>query len=387
MSWQKTSVMEEKIRFIRMWQGGEYTFIDLCSSFNISRTTGYKLIKQYELEGEKCFIEKSRRPKKVANKTSIETEKRIIELRKKHKNWGARKLMKLLEKELPKDQIPSETTVNAILKRNGFVKSRRRRKGKIEKQNPKFDPGVCNEIWSADYKGKFRLGNRRYCHVLTICDSKSRYIFSCKGHYNPVYDAVREEFIKVFKKYGLPRYLHTDNGPPFGSVHAVKRFSRLSYWLIDHGVYPIFSDPGCPQQNGRHERMHKDLKAYCTNPVCMTMRSEQKLLEAFRVEYNEVRPHEALEMYTPGEVHERSKREYSDLRRAYEYPLSYVKLKVTKNGAIRWGAFNWVYISRGSIGKYVGLEQIDNGIWKVYYRHVTLGYFDEKEINRRESNI
>ena len=387
MSWQKTSPMEEKKKFIRMWQSGDYTVTELCNSHNISRTIGHKLIKSYKEKGELCFLEKSRRPRNIPHKTPLIIEEAIVNLRKKHKHWGARKLMKLLEGEFHVEEIPSETTVNSILKRNGLVNEVKRRGHRVKKLNPKFDPSNCNEIWSADYKGKFRLGNKRYCHPLTISDSKSRYLFSSKGHYHPTYKSVKEEFRRVFREYGLPEHLHTDNGVPFGSMQSVQRFSRLSYWLIDIGVYPLFSDPGCPQQNGRHERMHKDLKASCTNPAASTLRKQQLLMDDFLEEYNLVRPHEALGMLTPGSVHVKSSRIYPERVLDYDYPYDYKVLKVTKNGSIRWGAYNWVYISTGAMRKYIGVKEIGDGIWKVYYRHVYLGSFDEKLLKDKEQYL
>jgi transposase InsO family protein len=387
MGWQTRSAMEEKMKFLRIYESGEYTFSELCRIFEISRTTGYKLLARYEKEGLKCCIERPRRPLNVPHRTPEKIERAIIALRKQHPRWGARKLMVLLGRKVPKDQVPSETTVNAILKRNGLVKSRKRRGHRVGKEYPEFRPTNCNEIWSADYKGKFRLGNYRYCHPLTICDSYSRYLFTSKGHYYPTYKAVKEEFKRVFKAYGMPVYMHTDNGVPFGSMQSIQRYSQLSYWLIDLGIYPLFSDPGCPQQNGRHERMHRDLKAYCTQPVSSTLTKQQAVMDRFVGEYNEVRPHEALKMETPGSIHERSSRSYPEKIVAYDYPWSFRKLKVTKNGAIRWGAYNWVYISRGAIKKYVGLEELENGIWKVYYRDVVLGYFDESKIESKEQHL
>jgi hypothetical protein len=234
---------------------------------------------------------------------------------------------------------------------------------------------------------EIRPGLRQHQTLGTICDSYSRYLFTSKGHYYPTYKAVKEEFKRVFKAYGMPVYMHTDNGVPFGSMQSIQRYSQLSYWLIDLGIYPLFSDPGCPQQNGRHERMHRDLKAYCTQPVSSTLTKQQAVMDRFVGEYNEVRPHEALKMETPGSIHERSSRSYPEKIVAYDYPWSFRKLKVTKNGAIRWGAYNWVYISRGAIKKYVGLEELENGIWKVYYRDVVLGYFDESKIESKEQHL
>lgn len=387
MSWKNTSVMQEKERFILMWQSGSYTFKNLCESFDISRRTGYNLINAYREKGLESLDSKSKRPKNIPHKTPKKIEESIVKLRKRYPLWGARKIRKLLEQELKKEKIPSETTVNAILKRNELIKPKRRRPPKVEKQNVYFDPKECNEIWSSDYKGKFKLGNGRYCNPLTVCDSKSRKILGIKCHYQATYKAVKQGYIDVFREYGLPLYLHTDNGPPFGSIQAVRRFTRLCYWLIEIGVIPVFSDPGCPQQNGRHERMHRDLKAYCKNKIQTTLSKQQKILDAFREEYNQIRPHEALNLQTPNSQHIQSTRVYPEKKIAYNYDLHLRKLKVTKNGAIRWGKHHWIYVSRAATGRYVACEEIGNGIWNVFYRNVLLGYFDEKLITYREQYL
>ena len=379
--------MDQKLEFIKMWESQNYTMSSLCDYFGISRTTGYKLIKKYKKIGTACLEIGSRAPKKIPHKTSEEIEGSIIKLRKRHENWGARKIKVLLEREYAKKEIPSETTINAILKRNALIKRRRRRKEKEGRLNPRFDPKECNEIWSSDYKGKFKLGNGRYCNPLTVCDSRSRKILGISCHYKATYASVKQSYIKLFREHGLPQYMHTDNGSPFGNMSSIRRFSRLCYWLIDVGVLPIFSDPGCPQQNGRHERMHRDLKAYCKSRIKNTLSKQQQILDEFREEYNEIRPHESLGMKTPSSRHERSEREYPERKISYVYPIEQKVIKVTKNGSARWGAYNWLYISRGAKGKYVGAEEIGNGIWNVYYRDVLLGYFDEKEFKKKQQYL
>lgn len=310
-----------------------------------------------------------------------------ILLRTKYKNWGARKIRKLLEAEYAVSEIPSEVTINNILRRNNLIVRKRKRYKKGEKLYPKFDPDFCNEIWSSDYKGKFKIGNGRYCHALTVCDSKSRKILGIDCHYRATYTSVKQSYIKIFRAYGLPEYLHTDNGSPFGNVRAVCRYSKLCYWLIDHGVLPVFSDPGCPQQNGRHERMHRDLKAYIKPRLKYTLSKQQRVLDAFREEYNKVRPHESLDMGTPSENHIRSEREHKERKSRYDYPIGYKVLKITRSGSIRWGGHHWVYISRAAIGLTIGLQEIGNGVWKVYYRNVILGCFDEKELTTKEQYL
>jgi len=387
MSWSKLSVMDQKERFIMHWQSGAFTITELCEEFRISRVTGHRLIKRYKELGSSCFYELSKAPKNIPHKTPDYIEQSLIEHRKKHPDWGARKLKVLLSREFADQEIPSETTLNSILKRNKLIKRRKRRLVKVGRLNPRFDPKECNEIWSADYKGKFKLGNGRYCNPLTICDSRSRKILGIKCHYRSTYSSVKQSYIEVFREYGLPYYLHTDNGVPFGNISSPRRFSRLCYWLIDVGVLPVFSDPGCPQQNGRHERMHKDLKAYCKPRIANTLSKQQLIVDEFREEYNEIRPHESLDMATPSSQHEYSHRSYKEGKTRYEYPLDYKVLKVTKNGAARWGAYHWIFISSAAKGRYIGAEEQENRVWNIYYRDVFLGFVDVKQFNRKEQYL
>ena len=387
MSWQTKSLMDQKLLFIKMWQSGNYTMRSLCNRFNISRTTGHKLTKRFKEQGEACFKEKSKAPHTTPHRTSKEIEEAIIKLRKQYPNWGARKLKVLLVDVIPHANIPSETTINAILKRNNLVSTKRRRNPKEGKLFPKFDPQSLNEIWSADYKGKFKIGNKRYCWPLTICDTNSRIILGIDCHYKPDYKSVKGSYIKVFREYGLPEFMHTDNGTPFGSIRSPKRFSKLCYWLIDQGVVPVFSDPASPQQNGRHERMHKDLKAYCRHKIKTTLSKQQVVMNDFIQEYNTIRPHESLNMKTPSSIHVKSLRSYNEKKIPYDYPLHFKVNKVCKNGASRWGAYNWLWVSRAAAGRYIGAEEIGNGIWNVYYRNVLLGYMDEKLITEKETYL
>ncbi len=207
-----------------------------------------------------------------------------------------------MEAELPSFTLPKESTVSLILKRNGIIKTRRKRY-KTEPKNPIFDPKQCNEVWSADFKGKFRMGNTIYCYPLTIADSYSRYVFSAKGMINPNTKGSNAEFIRVFRRYGLPKQIHTDNGSPFGHVRSLGCLSKLSAWYMELGIQPVFSDPASPGQNGRHERMHRDLKGEATRPPGKNLQAQQVKLNYFIKEYNDLRPHEALGKRTPTAIH------------------------------------------------------------------------------------
>jgi transposase InsO family protein len=251
MPWKETTMMEQKIEFINEWRSGNYTLSELCRQFEISRPTAYKFIHRYEEEGVAGLEEKQRAPHDHPNRTPEEIEEKVIKLRKQHPRWGGEKIWKLLHRDLDKNIIPCVSTVNRIIKRNGLIIERKRRP-RVKPVYPIFNPQACNEVWSADFKGKFRLGNTRYCYPLTIADSYSRYVFAAKGLYGERFEPTRNEFRRVFREFGLPRQIHTDNGRPFGAVQAIQRLTRLAVWFIEHGVEPVYSDPAHPEQNGRH---------------------------------------------------------------------------------------------------------------------------------------
>ena len=386
MPWKETTAMEQKIEFICEWRTGKYTITELCKNFEISRPTAYKLIDRFENHGYDGLRELSRTPRKHPNETKESIIKGILKLKKKHSRWGAKKIKILLFNDFTEEEIPSVVTIHNILKKNGFVCAQKRLR-RVTPVYPVFDPKECNEVWSADYKGKFLMGNKIYCHPLTIADSKSRFLFAAKGHYHENLKSAKAEFTKVFRIYGLPGQLHTDNGSPFGSVRAIQRFTRLSYWFIELGIMPVFSDPAHPEQNGRHERMHRDLKAACAKPSAQDLKAQQRRLNHFVKEYNNIRPHETLGMKTPASVHNFSARPFPEKIPRFDYEPDLKVLKVTQNGAIRWKSYYWVYLTAALKGKYVGIEELGNGIWKVFYRNVFLGYFNENDLRNKEKSV
>lgn len=335
MPWKETTTMEQKIEFICEWRTGKYTITELCKNFEISRPTAYKLIARFEEKGFEGLKELSRKPKGThPNTTSENVVNGILKLKKKHKLWGAKKIHQLLYNDFPGEVIPTFLTVHNILKKHGLVSPQKRLR-RVKPIYPIFDPKSCNEVWSADYKGKFLMGNKIYCHPLTIADSKSRFVFTAKGHYKENLKSAKQEFTRVFRKYGIPKQIHTDNGSPFGSVRSIQRFTQLSYWFIDLDILPVFSDPAHPEQNGRHERMHRDLKAACAKPSAYNLKAQQRRLNHFVKEYNHIRPHEALDMKTPAMVHDFSTRPFPEKIPSYDYPADYKVLKMTQNGAVR----------------------------------------------------
>ena len=379
MPWKETTKMEEREEFIVLWKSGKYSITNLAEMFNISRPTAYKYVERFKDFGMQGLLDMTRGPKFPHNKTPNDIEKKIIKLREKHKRWGGKKLQVLLAKEIDENLLPKVSTINLILKRNGLVKPRKRR-CKVEPKYPIFNPSKCNQVWSADFKGQFRLGNKKYCYPLTIADSYSRYVFSAKGMYNPTRSNSKTEFRRIFRIYGLPKQMHTDNGQPFASFRSLGRISSLSSLFMELGIQPVFSDPGKPGQNGRHERMHEDLKGEVTNPPSGTMQPQQRRLNSFVKEYNELRPHESLNMRTPRSVHEYSEIPYPEKIPEWYYPGNYKVRRVTNNGAVRIGKTNWLFISTSFAGKEIGFEDLGNRVYRVFFRQFFLGYADMKEL-------
>ncbi|MCG8412086.1 MAG: integrase core domain-containing protein, partial [Bacteroidales bacterium] len=262
---------------------------------------------------------------------------------------------------------------------NNLVKPRKRRHH-LEPQNPVFDPQEPNEIWSADFKGKFRMGNKIYCYPLTIADSYTRYVFCAKGLYSANLENTMKVFADVFKRYGLPKQIHTDNGQPFASSRALGRLSQLSVWFMELGIEPVFSDPARPDQNGRHERMHRELKGEATRPPGFNMQSQQRKLNGFVKEYNELRPHEALGLRPPEVVHIVSERKYREKVESWSYPKECIARYVCKNGAVRIGKREWLMISKALSGKIVGFEPVGGKLYKLYFRQFFLGYADLEKL-------
>lgn len=366
----------QKQKFIDLYETHKFSKKDLCEHFDISRPTGDAILKRYREEGYEALNSLSRRPGKSPNQTPKEIEDALVEKRKQY-HWGAKKLLVLVKRDMPEAELPSETTVNHILHKHGLIADRRKPRRRVENRKPKFEPEEPNEIWSADFKGKFRLGNGVYCNPLTIADSYSRFLFAISGLEKADAESCKPIYEKTFREYGIPDFFHTDNGSPFGSVQSLRRMTMLSVWLMELGITPVYSDPASPGQNGRHERMHRDLKREATRPPGNTFLSQQKLFNNFRQIYNTIRPHEALNMKTPEEVHTKSRRQYPRIIREWEYDRETMMKMVTVNGAIRWKDKGFVMISTALGGKYIGMKEVETGMWALHYRHVPLGYYDE----------
>jgi putative transposase len=266
MGWEETCAVTERMKFVLEVQRGERTVAECCRLAGVSRKTGYKWLARYEEGGgPQSMQDRSRAPHTHPNAVGLEIKAMLLEARRQHPTWGAVTLLQWLSRRCPKLEFPAPSTVAELLKREGLVKPRVRTRRTPPYTQPFAHAGTPNAVWSADFKGHFRTGDQRYCYPLTVSDGFSRYLLACRGLLHPTHEAVRPWFERVFREYGLPLAIRTDNGVPFAS-RALGGLSRLSAWWVRLGITPERIEPGCPQQNGRHERMHRTLKRDSVTP-------------------------------------------------------------------------------------------------------------------------
>jgi len=315
MPWSQTTPMDQKTQFIADYLRETFSFTELCARYGVSRETGYKLVERYLEQGAAGLEERSRRPHISPNQTAEHIVEALLELRRRHPRWGAKKLIPLLGKRHPSWDLPARTTVFEILNRHGMVPKKRRRRQIGHPGRPTSRVLAPNDLWCADFKGEFKTGDGIYCYPLTATDEHSRYLLGCQGLLSTKVAEAKPVFTRLFKEYGLPKRIRTDNGVPF-ATNTLARLSRLSAWWVRLGVLPELIEPGKPQQNGRHERMHRTLKAETTRPPAESCRAQQRKFNSFREEFNHERPHEALDMQTPASRYEPSRREMRSIRSA-----------------------------------------------------------------------
>ena len=373
MPWKVSSEMDERLRFIARLLEGE-AMTDLCVEFGISRKTGYKIYDRYKYSGAEALNDRSKRPYRYANQLPPQVVSQIVGLKHDKPHWGARKIRELLLRRLPSEiKVPSRSTIHAVLDRSGLVKRMGRKRNKA--QGTGLSAGANpNDLWCADFKGEFTLGNKRYCYPLTVTDHASRYLLMCEA-----LESVREEtafqaFEQLFRERGLPTAIRSDNGVPFASPNALFNLSKLSVWWLRLGIAIERIKPGHPQQNGRHERMHRTLKEATTRPAAMNSLQQQAKFDAFITEYNTERPHEALAMKVPAEIYRPAARIYQGIGEL-DYPFHDRDVTVTSCGRICMHRKK-INLSIVLAGQKLGIKEVDDGIWLVSFMHYDLGYID-----------
>lgn len=378
MPWNETNAMEQRIQLIRDWLKRTHTVVELSAMYGISRKSAYKWIDRYQREGPDWVLDRSHEARVIANKTPLAVEQALMQMRAQHPTWGARKLLHQVGLQRPLMKLPHESTVCEMLKRNGLITAKPRRRAVGHPGKPSNVISCPNDAWSADFKGQFRLGDTSYSYPLTVTDNYSRYLLACDGLTGTLLEPTKAVFTRLFEEHGLPRRIKTDNGVPFAAA-SLGRLSQLSVWWLKLGILPELSEPGKPQQNGRHERMHRTLKAEATQPPGSGPKEQQQKFDAFRREYNEVRPHEALEMSTPQQCYQDSPRPMPTRLHSMIYPDRFEVRYVSANGGIRWRK-QWVNVSSALVGENVGFEAIDDGQWDVYFGVMKLGRLYERHM-------
>ncbi len=373
MPWEGVTVSEQRRNFIRDYVSGYYSKSELADAFGISRKTAYKWINRFKEQGDKGLEEHSRRPHSCPWRTDAVIEQEIVSLRKARPLRGPKKLLKDLRKRHRSRELPAASTVAHILSREG-LSERPRRHRRAHPGCPQNTPTGPNDIWAADYKGQFRLRNGQYCFPLTVSDLYSRYLLGCDAHPAVSLQRTQAYFVWLFRSYGLPNRIRTDNGVPFASC-ALARLSHLSAWWIKLGIYPELIEPGKPQQNGIHERMHRTLKQEATIPPASSLAAQQRKFDCFREEFNTDRPHEALNQEYPAEVYRSSPREMPRRLVPYEYPLHFLVRRVSRCGTIRV-LHNQIFVSQVLNEDYVGLEEVEDGLYDLYFCFYLIGRYE-----------
>jgi transposase InsO family protein len=374
MPWRECSAMEERLRFVARVLDGE-GMSAVCREFGISRKTGYKIFNRYKDDGLDALTDRSRRPVRYANQLPDQIERAIVRLKKDKPHWGARKIRELLVRKFAGDvRIPAKSTVHAVLDRHGLVKRARQRRRCKAEGTQLSQAAQPNDLWCADFKGEFKLGNGRYCYPLTVTDQASRYLLACEALESTKEVPVIEAFVRLFKERGLPEAIRSDNGLPFASPNGLYNLSKLSVWWLRLGIANERIKPGNPQQNGRHERMHRTLKAETTRPSGMNSLQQQARFDAFISVFNDERPHEAIAMKVPAEIYSPSSRAYGGLPEL-EYPFHDRDILVTACGRICMMRKK-INVSTVLAGQRLGIKEVDDSIWLVSFMHYDLGYID-----------
>jgi putative transposase len=371
--------MDERLRFVARLLEGE-KMAELCREFDISRKTGYKIFTRYKDIGLEGLTDRSRRPYRQANRLPFQVETLIVALKREHPSWGAPKIREKLRRRHPDLKPPAISTVHAVLDRNGLVTHGRERRYQAQ-GTTLSTPTSPNDLWCADFKGEFMLTDKRYCYPLTITDFASRYLICCDALTSTRAEPAFTVFERAFKDFGLPRSIRTDNGTPFASGSAIFGLSKLSVWWLRLGIGLERIQPGQPQQNGRHERMHLTLKKETTKPAANNFLQQQEKFDRFIECYNQERPHQAIGMHYPGELYQPSPRPYHGLE-PLEYPFHDRTVAVTMCGRVCF-ATRKINLSTVFAGQNVGVKEVDEKVWLISFMHYDLGFFDH-ESNRFE---
>lgn len=379
MPWKQVKPMEEKYRFILRANEPKANFSEVCREFGISRKTGYKLFSRYEAEGLRGLKPRSRRPKVSPGEVSSELIFEIVSIRQAHPRWGGVTIRSILERTHDAKKLPCPRTIDRILDRCGLVESRKRRKKRKYAPTDIVKPEQPNDVWTVDFKGWWRTKDRRKCVPLTVRDEYSRYLLDLSALEHGSTEAVKARFKECFRKYGMPKYIRSDNGAPFSAYLGLQGLSSLSVWWIKQGVFPNRIPPASPQFNGAHERMHRDIKAELQKNPAKNSSIQQRIFDEWREEFNKVRPHRALKMKTPSEVYKFSDVKFQE-ELEFQYEQDFLVRKVTSRGGISWKSKDR-FISNALAKERIGVEVEDDSSLSLWFCDFFLGNTDEDFVN------
>lgn len=381
MPWKRTSIMKERKTFLETYREKvltkEVSFKELCQAFGVSRPTGYKWINRYEESGLNGFEERSRAPHHQHRETPREIQEAIVAMKGRYPKWGAPKILYLLKEEHPGASWPAQSTVGEILRRHGLTIPAKRRQRMPPREGPLSESRRANDIWCADFKGHFKTQDGQRCDPLTIMDAHSRFLIRCQLVNDMGYQTARRQFEAAFQEYGLPNKIRTDNGTPFAG-RGIKGISRLSAWWIRLGIEPERIDPGHPEQNGRHERMHRSMKWEAISPPARTRKKQQAALDHFRENYNHKRPHESLQMRSPGSCYEASYRPFPGHLEPIKYDIDLAVRRVQLGGEFYIKGHR-IFLGEAFGHEYIGLEARTPEEWKVLFGQYALGIANLRE--------
>ncbi len=377
MPWRETDPMNERVQFIAAYLSQCYSITELCERFGIRRNTGYKWVRRYTEQGLAGLQEKSRAPHHCPHRLSQEGAAALLETKRAHPSWGPRKILPYLAQRQPALTLPAASTAGELFQRAGLSQVRKRRRRHQHPGAIALHAEAPNAVWTADFKGQFRTSDGLYCYPLTVAEAYSRFLLSCAARLSTKQVEARPIFERLFYEYGLPEAIRTDNGAPFATP-AFCGLSKLSVWWIKLGIRHQRIAPGRPEQNGAHERMHRTLKAEATRPPERHQSAQQARFDRFCREYNEERPHEALDFRTPAAVYRPSTRPMPARLPAPAYPGHYLVRRVSTAGTFRFQT-RQLFISDTLLQEDIALEETADGIWSIYFYDVLLARLDERD--------
>lgn len=373
----ETNAMDERARFARDFLTGQWPMTELCERYDVTRPTGYKWVARYRTGGADALADRSRAPHHSPHRTAADVEALVLAARREY-GWGVKKLLQVLRRRHPERAWPARSTLQALLERHGLVRKHRRARRWAHPGAARLHTDAPNQVWPADFKGQFKTGDGQYCYPLTVTDHFSRTLLVCRGLPSVRTSGVRPVFRALFREVGLPDAIRTDNGAPFAST-GIHGLSALNVWWMQLGIVHQRILPASPQENGQHERMHRELKRETARPAAASRRAQQRRFDAFRQRYNTERPHEGIGDRTPASLWTTSSRDYPERLAPPCYPAHLEVRRISTAGTFRLRS-RQPFLSQVLRGQDIGLEEVGDGLWNIVYYRTLLGKIDERTL-------